>query len=501
VSAPTQLDALDRRTTRAETLIRQIQNAGGVPGPIGETGPPGPTGPTGAAGPPGSTGATGPTGPQGPQGTPGATGATGPAGATGAAGTPGTPGTPGAPGPVGPTGYDTAPIGSIISSTRSTWGNEYVLANGQSLTEQLYPDALAVAVAEVAAGNPFWTVTGVAPDRTFTVPDLRNRFLYGSGTRTVGTKSQTNPALANPGEESHTLLKAESALKDLTTGNDTPDHVHGSGGTGFLISPGTVGAAGSSNITAGNAATNTAGASVRHQHPVTGYDASTAHNNMPPYAVLVFIVKVKGVSSSASVITGPTGPAGATGPVGATGPAGPTGPTGTPTPRVTALPGSPFDGQEIAYVANAVQGIVWHLKYNPGSASPYKWEFLGGGSLYHNVPTDQGRVGGGAAGDLATIGPTLSPPLAGDYEYVASMSTYITSSIGFTYFVLTATSAVAEDLASFTHSGINQSSTVALNGKLLAHPAGGEVRMQYYSQVSNGQFRFRKLSIRPIRVG
>src|SRR4051812_15750704 len=89
-----------------------------------------------------------------------------------------TTGTAGPAGPVGPTGYDTAPLGAIISTTRSTWGNEYVLANGQSLTEAAYPDAILVAAAEVAAGNPFWTVSGTAPNRTFTVPDLRDRFLY-----------------------------------------------------------------------------------------------------------------------------------------------------------------------------------------------------------------------------------------------------------------------------------------------------------------------------------
>ena len=79
MSAPTQIDALQRRTERAELLIRQIQNLGGVPGPIGPTGPQGPPGATGATGPPGATGATGPTG---------ATGAQGPQGPAGVPGTP-----------------------------------------------------------------------------------------------------------------------------------------------------------------------------------------------------------------------------------------------------------------------------------------------------------------------------------------------------------------------------------------------------------------------------
>ena len=63
----------------------------------------------------------------------------------------------------GEIGYDTAPLGSVITTTRSTWTEEYVLANGQTLTEAAYPDCALVAAAEVAAGNPLWSIAGVAP--------------------------------------------------------------------------------------------------------------------------------------------------------------------------------------------------------------------------------------------------------------------------------------------------------------------------------------------------
>jgi hypothetical protein len=260
-------------------------------------------------------------------------------------------------GPVGPIGYDTAPLGAIISTTRSTWGNEYVLANGQSLTEAAYPDAALVAEAEVAAGNTFWTISGTAPNRTFTVPDLRDRFLYSSGARAVGTRSQTNPAVANPGEETHKLLKAEGAFPD---GKTTVAGSTGAGNTGgmsannphsHVVPRGTGGPAGSGaySSTFDQSDFSTIGTDIAHTHSVpslsipalsiNGFDAGGFHNNMPPYAVLVFIVKVRGVSTTATTITGPTGaqgPAGAAGAAGATGAAGAGVPVGGTTGQVLA---------------------------------------------------------------------------------------------------------------------------------------------------------------------
>lgn len=84
--------------------------------------------------------------------------------------------------------------------------------------------------------------------------------------------------------------------------------------------------------------------------------------------------------------------------------------------RVTTLPSSPSDGQEVYYVASAADGVLWHLKYNAGSASAYKWEFLGG------PPTKRERADGGyrnasSWGELTTgVGEAITLPLAGDYD-------------------------------------------------------------------------------------
>lgn len=84
-------------------------------------------------------------------------------------------------------------------------------------------------------------------------------------------------------------------------------------------------------------------------------------------------------------------------------------------PRVTSLPSSPTDGQVIDYVADATNGVIWRFRYNADSSSAYKWEFVGGASLFQLVATSQ-STSSTSYTDLTTVGPTVTAPLAGDYD-------------------------------------------------------------------------------------
>lgn len=87
-------------------------------------------------------------------------------------------------------------------------------------------------------------------------------------------------------------------------------------------------------------------------------------------------------------------------------------------PRVSSLPASPVDGQECCYVADATNGVLWHLCYNAASASAYKWEFVGGSPL---LAESYALVSTYTTGSPAfTFGPALAAlqitlPLAGDW--------------------------------------------------------------------------------------
>jgi microcystin-dependent protein len=212
-------------------------------------------------------------------------------------------------------GYETAPIGSLLSWTGKTVPAGFVLADGATYTKQLYPQGYDFAKAEKDAGNPLWNYV---LDTSFTVPDLRDRFILSAGSRALGILSQTNPAVANPGEETHTLSSVESGQKAVTSGTESADHTHTVSYNGLV--PDAIGPAWAyaTNSTYGAALIyvyqhGTGGRSQAHTHSISGSAATTPHNNMPPYAVLSQIIKVAGVTISGAAIQGQPGSAGASG--------------------------------------------------------------------------------------------------------------------------------------------------------------------------------------------
>lgn len=84
-------------------------------------------------------------------------------------------------------------------------------------------------------------------------------------------------------------------------------------------------------------------------------------------------------------------------------------------PLVSSLPGSPADGDEVYYVADATNGVVWHLRYRSAASGSYKWEYVGGGPLQHYIATAENTTSTSYA-NLTTVGPQVTVPLAGDYD-------------------------------------------------------------------------------------
>jgi|SRR5215831_10033108 len=282
-----------------------------VAGPPGKEGPPGPAGPTGPAGPKGETGATGPAGATGPKGETGATGSQGPKGETGATGPQGPEGKQGPAGPTGATGpkgetgpegkvgtvYDTDQIGTVKAFSGATIPTNWMLADGRALLRSSYPQLYE---ALGSAASPWGQGDG---STTFNIPDLRSRMIVGAG---AGTGLTNRALAAKGGEETHALTIAEM-----------PAHAHemnASSAAGSNL--------GSSAIPPNNGV-------YGGTNFITTYSGSTAaHNTMPPWCAVAFIVKVTGVQvDSGGALKGATGPAG---PEGKAGPAGPEGPAGVP---------------------------------------------------------------------------------------------------------------------------------------------------------------------------
>jgi len=84
----------------------------------------------------------------------------------------------------------------------------------------------------------------------------------------------------------------------------------------------------------------------------------------------------------------------------------------------TSLPASPVNGQEYILVDSLTNPTYqWSFRYNAGSTSPYKWEFVGGAPVtaYGGALQSTNSVYPSFI-DLSTASPRFTVPRAGDYS-------------------------------------------------------------------------------------
>jgi hypothetical protein len=178
-------------------------------------------------------------------------------------------------------------------------------------------------------------------------------------------------------------------------------------------------------------------------------------------------------------------------------------------PRVSALPGAPVDGQEIYYAASDANGVVWHLRYNAASASPYKWECIGGPALSAEVAS----AGVTATGAVWTdTGAGITVPLAGDYviEYGTHVSSfqggpaavYLAPKIGAAAIQQNPDGNIAVPVSALGTAGYTSAAGIWRAARRNVAAAATLVKLQY-QVVSAGQYSLYgiELHLRPVRVG
>jgi hypothetical protein len=82
-------------------------------------------------------------------------------------------------------------------------------------------------------------------------------------------------------------------------------------------------------------------------------------------------------------------------------------------------PANPQDGDVWMATGVDANGTCWQFRYNAGSASAYKWEFVGGPPAFASVETGESTASGTYV-DLATVGPTFTCARGGDYQVMLS---------------------------------------------------------------------------------
>jgi hypothetical protein len=173
-----------------------------------------------------------------------------------------------------------------------------------------------------------------------------------------------------------------------------------------------------------------------------------------------------------------------------------------------ALPASPFDGQLINYQASAALGVVWQFRYRAGSASTYKWEFVGGSPLSSEVATAEATIST-AYVDLATVGPSITVPRAGDFIFDGFVAVSNASASNNSYSAALKIGAAATSDSDLFQSMMNDNSTTGTRGltggsrlRRNVPTANSVCKIQY--KTSNGAasptFARRALSVTPVRI-
>jgi len=179
-------------------------------------------------------------------------------------------------------------------------------------------------------------------------------------------------------------------------------------------------------------------------------------------------------------------------------------PVGTPTYSTTP-PASPVDGQIWILPADATNGVNWTFRYNAGSSSVYKWEFIGGASWLGNFSNGAYETipGSGAFGDCPTITRFLVPR-AGDYDAVAMAQFSHPSGNNLFQQALCRGSDFSGSLGAATAmlgpSVGSSHITHTVSDRVLAVPAGSDVRARYNSAAAGGLAANRTLRVWPVRV-
>jgi hypothetical protein len=188
-------------------------------------------------------------------------------------------------------------------------------------------------------------------------------------------------------------------------------------------------------------------------------------------------------------------------------PTGPAGPAGGPSPTwplVTSLPGSPIDGQECYYLADATNGVVWHLRYRTASSSAYKWECVGGSSLSAEVEAQSATVTSTTYIDVST-GPSLVVPLAGDYQvdWGALSSGSVATAIIASSIKRGAAAAVDADALLQQPPGVNYFNAGPGHRRKRMNALAASTTLAMQHKANNGTMNFsnRWLAVQPVRVG
>lgn len=183
-------------------------------------------------------------------------------------------------------------------------------------------------------------------------------------------------------------------------------------------------------------------------------------------------------------------------------------------PRLGSLPtvgplgsGPLINGQECYLGVAATNGVQWHLRYNAGSSSAYKWEYVGGPPMFDQVDTNESTTAT-TFGDLTTVGPQATlPTLPNGGEFIVRIGASIgtanaANAGGFMSFAVGGTPAALGDSAGVAPGNAIAASVSVYTRRFKTIPSAAAIVAKYRSQTGNSvSFAGRFIEVLPIRVG
>lgn len=169
---------------------------------------------------------------------------------------------------------------------------------------------------------------------------------------------------------------------------------------------------------------------------------------------------------------------------------------------ITSLPASPFDGQEIRFLADSTNGVMWTFRYRVGATSTYKWEFCGGPPLYAtSAPIVSLTTSPASLVSLSL--PTL--PSGGDFDVSFGLNFQVSTGV-FTSAGISINGGVivANDLSANVTPGTGSlaSDTQAFQRRLTGVSSAASLSLSgYYSGTGTAKADDMWVSVTPVRVG
>lgn len=168
-----------------------------------------------------------------------------------------------------------------------------------------------------------------------------------------------------------------------------------------------------------------------------------------------------------------------------------------------AMPAQP-DGTIVYVLADAAAGVVWTLRFNAGSASPYKWELISGPSLMGEATAATPSISALTYVDVSG-NPAIVAPLAGDYDVSHGAQLAATASGQTIYQSVAFPTAGDTEACSVGNQGTSGSGnyySVTRDIRRTVAAAGTTVKIQHKAGSSgwSGNAASRWLKIIPVRV-